>query len=275
MREIGAHLDHLVVESDNPERLAAFWADTLGMERMPLDGGAWLVAGDRRRLVFSAGAKQKLACLAFHFPDKAALDAYRAKLTAAGLTPGASASPLHAGGGFSVKDPDGNTVSFGLPDTARAGGPLPARLQHVGIRTLDPDAMVDFYSNRIGLVVSDRVQDDKGVLRAAFLRADPEHHTVAIFRAPEARLDHLSFDTRDILALRDWADAMGRKRIPIFWGVGRHGPGNDLFFMVKDPDENLLEISTELEVCKPDRPMGIWPNEQWTLNQWGPAIMRS
>lgn len=275
MREIGAHLDHLVVESDNPEKLATFWADVLGMQASPLAKGAWLCTGDKRRLVIAPGTKQKLACAAFHFADRAAMDAHKARLVAAGLTPAASASPLHADHGFSVKDPDGNTVSFGLPDSPRATSALPARLQHVGIRTLDPDAMVDFYSNKIGLVVSDRVQDDKGVLRAAFLRADPEHHTVAIFRAPEARLDHMSFDTRDILALRDWADGMGKKRVPIFWGVGRHGPGNDIFFMVKDPDENLLEISTELEICKPDRPMGVWPNEQWTLNQWGPAIMRS
>lgn len=275
MREIGAHLDHLVVESDNPERLAAFWSDLLGMESSPIANEAWLCTGDKRRLVIAPGARQKLSCAAFHFADRAALEAHRARLVAAGLAPATSSSPLHAESGYSVRDPDGNTVSFGLPDGPHAAGPLPARLQHVGIRTLDPDPMVDFYADKLGLMVSDRVQDDKGVLRAAFLRADPEHHTVAIFRAPDARLDHMSFDTDDITRLRDWADRMGKKRVPIFWGVGRHGPGNDIFFMVKDPDENLLEISTELEVCGPERAMGIWPNEQWTLNQWGPAIMRS
>ncbi len=135
--------------------------------------------------------------------------------------------------------------------------------------------MQAFYADKLGFVLSDRVEDDKGVLRAAFLRCDPEHHAVALFRAPDARLDHMSFDTADILRLRDWADRMGGHRVPIFWGLGRHGPGNDLFFMVKDPDENLIEISTELEVCAAERTMGIWPNEQWTLNQWGPAMMRS
>lgn len=92
----------------------------------------------------------------------------------------------------------------------------PAHLQHIGIRTLDPEAMLVFYVNTLGLLLSDRVEDDQGVLRAAFTRADSEHHTVSIFRAPEARLDHMSFDTTDILRLRDWADHMGRMRVPIF-----------------------------------------------------------
>lgn len=276
MKEIGAHLDHLVIEAENPERQAAFLADLLGMQASPLAGGAWLAAGEQRRVVYAPGKRNGLSCVAFHFPEgPAALAAYRARLEQSGLALAPSPSPLHAKDGFALRDPDGNAVSFGPADVARPGGPYPARLQHVGIRTLDPEAMQAFYVNKLGLLLSDRVEDDKGVLRAAFTRCDPEHHTVSIFRAPEARLDHMSFDTADVLRLRDWADRVGKKRVPIFWGIGRHGPGNDVFFMVKDPEDNLVEISTELEVCPADRPAGIWPNEQWTLNQWGPAVMRS
>ena len=75
--------------------------------------------------------------------------------------------------------------------------------------------------------------------------------------------------------LKNWADHMGRQRTTIVWGVGRHGPGNDVFFMVRDPDENLAEISSEIEVCKSDRPVGIWRHEERTLNLWGKAIMRT
>lgn len=276
MREIGAHLDHLVIEAENPEAQARFMAGLMGMQATPLSGGAWLAAGEQRRLVYVPGRRNALECLAFHFPaGAAALADYRRRLEAGGLELKPSPSPLHADGGFALRDPDGNAVSFGPAGEPRAAAVLPARLQHVGIRTLDPEAMQSFYVDRLGLLLSDRVEDDQGVLRAAFTRADPEHHTVSIFRAPEARLDHMSFDTTDILRLRDWADHMGRKRVPIFWGMGRHGPGNDVFFMVKDPEDNLVEISTELEICPADRPAGRWPNEQWTLNQWGPAVMRS
>jgi catechol-2,3-dioxygenase len=89
------------------------------------------------------------------------------------------------------------------------------------------------------------------------------------------RFDHQSFETPSWTDLRDWADHMARLKMPMAWGVGRHGPGNDVFFMVADPDGNLAEISSEIETCAVDRPVGLWPHEERTLNVWGRAIMRS
>ena len=59
------------------------------------------------------------------------------------------------------------------------------------------------------------------------------------------------------------------------WGPGRHGPGNNLFLFVHDPDGNWVELSAELEVVAPDRPTGTWPHEERTLNSWGSAPLRS
>jgi hypothetical protein len=96
-----------------------------------------------------------------------------------------------------------------------------------------------------------------------------------LFRAPEARFDHFSCEVADWTQLRDWADHMARSGIDLAWGIGRHGPGNDTFFMVRDADGNMGEISAELEVCQPGRAVGVWPHRPQTLNQWGVAIMRS
>lgn len=96
-----------------------------------------------------------------------------------------------------------------------------------------------------------------------------------LFRAAEARFDHLSCETRDAAAVIAWSDRMASHGIPIHWGIGRHGPGNDVFFMAQDPDGNLVEISADLEVCDASRPAGTWRHEQRTLNLWGTAIMRS
>jgi hypothetical protein len=57
------------------------------------------------------------------------------------------------------------------------------------------------------------------------------------------------------------------------WGPGRHGPGNNLFVFIEDPDGNWIEISAELEVIY-GRPAKEWPHAPYTLNQWGTAIMR-
>ena len=58
------------------------------------------------------------------------------------------------------------------------------------------------------------------------------------------------------------------------WGPGRHGPGNNLFVFIEDPDGNWIEISAELEIIQ-DRLIKDWPQEEKTLNLWGKAILRS
>ncbi|MDR7299464.1 hypothetical protein J2X16_004834 [Pelomonas aquatica] len=68
---------------------------------------------------------------------------------------------------------------------------------------------------------------------------------------------------------------MSKARHELAWGIGRHGPGNDTFFMVRDPDGNLAEISCDLEKCPENREAGRWCHEPRTLNLWGSAIMRS
>ena len=108
-----------------------------------------------------------------------------------------------------------------------------------------------------------------------FLRSDPEHHSFAAFRAPQSRADHHCYETNGWLDIRDWADRMASLRIPLWWGPGRHGPGNNLFFMIEDPDGHKVEFSAELELMPREMPHRTWPHEQRTLNLWGSAWMRS
>ncbi len=274
--ELGARLDHLCIQSPDPERLARFFERGFCMRASTL-GKRWQCVAPERHVLLEAGPANKTAFFAYGFATAEALATHRAALTKRGVALQGNPSPLFSASAFSVTDPDGNVAVFGVHRRAEERAPeaLSARLQHVVFRSPDLDAMVAFYSESIGFTVSDRVMDEGGILRACFMRTDPEHHALAVFRAPEARLDHHSYETGDWNDIRRWADHLAERRIPIFWGVGRHGPGNDLFFMVKDPDDNLVEISAEIEQCTADRPEGLWPHEQRTLNVWGQAIMRS
>lgn len=267
--EMGAALDHACLHSRQPEALAAFLEKAYALQRFAI-GGAWHCTGPERVFVVREGPPNSVGCFGFAFPSREALEAHRDWLPPAEPNP----SPLFDDTAFGFTDPDGNRIAFGLGEQAPSNERLPARLQHIAFRTPRIDEMVPFYES-IGFVVSDRVKDDEGVLRACFLRADAEHHALALFRADEARFDHLSCETRDVRAVVAWADRMASIGIPIHWGIGRHGPGNDVFFMVKDPEGNLFEISAEIEVCDADRPAGTWRHEQRTLNLWGTAILRS
>ena len=273
--ELRATLDHLCVQSADPDRLAQFYEVAYSVERKPIAGG-WQCEAPGRTLLVTSGRPNTVGCFAYRFGTRDALHGFRDTLRAKSLQLDTNVSLLFDDDAFSLTDPDRNVVAFGVRQVPATSGEesLPARLQHCAFRTANLDAMVDFYA-ALGFIVSDRVEDDAGVLRACFLRTDHEHHALALFGSPETRLDHISCETRDVGAITGWADRLSARHIPIHWGIGRQGLGNDIFFMVKDPDDNLIEISADLEICTPERPTGRWRHEPRTLNLWGTAIMRS
>ncbi|SOE06176.1 Glyoxalase/Bleomycin resistance protein/Dioxygenase superfamily protein [Variovorax sp. YR752] len=271
--EIGASLAALELYSSDPAAIASFYAKTFCLSCDPT-GGSIDCHADGRRLKVFAGQAGQLRRAVFRFHSRSDFDAHRRLLSTRGIQvsePGAS----H----YTVSDPDGRWITFLAPEVDRPMPPgdslLRARLQHFALRSPTPTKLVEFFVDDLGFVLSDRVLDAQGDLTAAFMRTDSEHHSLAIFRAPQASFDHFSCEAPDWQQLRDWADHMARTGTDLAWGIGRHGPGNDTFLMVRDPDGNMGEISAELEVCRPGRPAGVWPHRPQTLNQWGVAIMRS
>ena len=270
-----ATLHHLSRSSPEPERLARFYGELLGDRVDSLPGGAWLVAGPGRRLVVERGDKGSVPYFGMQMKDGAHLSSYRKTLERGGLTCEAVASPLFDSEAFSVTDPDSRRIVFGLSASDSTGGAgAPGRLQHFVCASTRLEEMLGFYRDALGMHESDRVLEGDA-LAAVFLRSDPEHHSFAAFRAPESRADHHCYETSSWNDIRDWADRMAELRIPLWWGPGRHGPGNNLFFMIEDPEGHKVEFSAELERLAAGVPYRTWPHEQRTLNLWGSAWMRS
>ena len=232
--------------------------------------------GYQRCIMISEGPRRTLGFGAYTFPDLEQLAGLHNRLQNDGVTINQSPCPILTDG-FSVTDPDGNCLVFGVdpPSQGSIPDPLVARLQHLVVATGNMQPMLDFYTNALGFKVSDRVEDDVGDLRACFVHSDEEHHSFAFFKAPTKRLDHHAYEAGDWNLIRDWADHMSSFEIPLKWGPGRHGPGNNLFFMVNDPDGNWVELSAELETITPERPVGLWPHTERSLNLWGPGMLRS
>jgi hypothetical protein len=270
-----ATLHHLRRESPEPERLARFYAELLGDASERLEGEAWRVRGPGRELIVGRGEAGAVPWYALAVRDAKHLERVRGELASRGCAIERSPSPLFSDGAFAVADPDGRRMVFGLPREPGTKGTGPeARLQHFVCASTQPAKLLEFCRDVIGMVESDRVLEG-GELAAVFLRSDPEHHSFAAFRAPQSRADHHCYETSCWNDIRDWADRMAQLRIPLWWGPGRHGPGNNLFFMIEDPDGHKVEFSAELERMPPEMPARSWPHEQRTLNLWGPAWMRS
>ena len=197
----------------------------------------------------------------------------RAQALAGGLEILSSPSPLFQPGAFAVQDPDGNVIAFGLGRHEPATSGLRGPLQHLTLATEDPRAIEAFYVDKLGFLPSDRVLAQDGTINTIFLRSNHEHHSLACFRQARRGIDHHSYEAGDWSVIKEWCDRMGERRVPIMWGPGRHGPGNNIFIFVEDPDGNWIEISAELEVIH-DRPVKVWKHEARTLNSWGRAILR-
>jgi len=270
-----AILHHLHLTSADPERLSRFYASLLELSSSRAGDGSYVLAGGQRRLLLSKGPDGTPSFIAFAVQDVAALERLRGKLAATVGDLEAVRSPLFSEGTFAIRDPQGRRVVFGVAPAKGYPDPRPGRLQHVVFQTTAIEPLVEFYVNRVGFAISDKVLDEDGSLAAFFLRSDHEHHSLAFFVGSKNELDHHAYETTCWNDIRDWGDRFGRERIPMFWGPGRHGPGNNLFFMVKDADGNKLELSAELETFTPDQPPRVWPNTEYTLNYWGSAWMRT
>ena len=283
MKQLVARLDHLEIMSPNPESLAVFYSRALQIKTAPSGDGRFLCEGPQRQVVLSKGEAGALGFIALRLPTREALEAQRQRLSAMSVAMAASPSPLFDDSAFSVTDPDGNRVVFGHCPQNDGGNDsnndgsngMAARLQHLALGTTSIAPMMAFYADVLGLRTSDNVFADDETLRATFLRADDEHHMVAIFLAGQKSFDHHCYEAGDWSLIRDWADYLAVEDIPLDWGPGRHGPGNNLFFMIRDPDHNWLEISAELEVVAQDKPVGRWVHCEKTLNTWGKAYLRS
>jgi catechol 2,3-dioxygenase len=176
---------------------------------------------------------------------------------------------------LSFSDPDGHRVELHLrqspgADAVAAGRRRPVGLHHITLSTPHVSSLVEFYVSVLGFAVSDRMGDS-----FMWLRCNREHHTVAIVEGPAAGLDHYCFEVEDWAQLKAWCDDLAAGDVSLSWGPGRHGPGNNLFVMLDDPDGVHIELSCEMERFWDDRVVYAdprnWAAEARTVNLWGPT----
>ena len=272
--EASAYLHHLKFLSADPAALTRFYCGTMQMALMRQDGDDYYLAGPGRRLIIGKGASKTLARIAFATRDGHGLGALRARAESEGLKPKPFATLLMADGAFAVTDPDGTEVVFGSAIKGLEPSGIKGPLQHLALATRSIQPVVDFYQGKLGFAVSDRIEAEDGRLMSCFMRSNHEHHTVTVFVQDRQGMDHHAYETGEWVGIRDWCDHFAARRIPLFWGPGRHGPGNNLFAFIEDPDGNRIEISAELEVVH-DRQVKVWPHTEHTVNLWGRGLIRA
>ncbi len=152
-----------------------------------------------------------------------------------------------------VRDLDGNRLELVVPkaDAAAANDASAGSPRHLGHVVLwTPAESIEqqeaFYA-RLGFQVSDRTH-----IGMSFLRCNTDHHSIALLKSKNGRtgLQHVAYDIGTVDdVMREFARlrAVGLECI---WGVGRHGPGNNVFSYYTDPVGNVIEYYGDMEVVQ-------------------------
>ena len=269
-------LHHLEIQSSNPERLANFYSNIMDMKIDKLSLDMFICDGPSRKIIITKGENKTLSYAGMVCRNENNLNEFREFLNQNELKLKDHNSGFYKSGSFSVEDPDKNKICFGVlkDKNSTVFNGIHAPLQHLTFASEDVVSFQNFYENKLGFQVTDRVTKNNGELATCFTTSNHEHHTIACFKSSKKGMDHHSYEAGDWNFIKNWCDHFASNNIKLMWGPGRHGPGNNLFVFIEDIDGNWIEISAELETVH-GRPVKNWSQEEKTLNLWGNAIMRS
>jgi len=133
----------------------------------------------------------------------------------------------------------------------------PIKLGHLAFVVPDPKEYADFYCRVLGFRVSDWIDD-----WFAFLRCGPDHHTVNFVRGKRTQMHHIAFELKDWAHIQAACDFLGLNKIPLIWGPGRHGPGHNIYTYHRNPDDQIVEMFTELDKML-DESLGCFDPRPW------------
>lgn len=169
------------------------------------------------------------------------------------------------------REPESRLVAHARP---AAGGSVvghPRKLGHVNFLTGSLDAQLRFYTEGLGMRITDWLGDD-----GVWLYINSDHHVMALINKGEAHFHHLAFDVVDIGQMRSALDHLGRHGRWLGWGPTRHGVGGNIASYVRIVEEEcFVELYCDMEQLQRDHQPRRWPDDRFSSNTWGPLPPRS
>lgn len=256
---------------------ADFYAEVWGLEVVESDTNhRWLrgSSDEHHVLELSLAEQNGLGRISFAVATPAEIDEAARRLLARGIVPLAGPGPLdQVGGGYGLRftDPEGRLLELSAQVEAVTprgrDAAVPVGVTHTVLNTTDIDASVAFYTEVLGMRVSDWSEH-----QMAFLRCNSDHHCVAFNQADWASLNHVAYE---MTSVDHFMRGLGRLRhhgIVPQWGPGRHGPGNNTFSYFTDPAGLVCEYTSEVAQIVEDAWIAkVWRRVPELSDLWGTA----
>jgi catechol-2,3-dioxygenase len=174
--------------------------------------------------------------------------------------------------GFSFRDPEGRLLSVIADDERHddtADAPdRPRKLSHVVINSVDARGIEDFYIDELGFKLTDRTR------RMAFIRCNSDHHSIAIVPTTIRTLHHIAFEMPSFDAVMRGIGRLREAGCELGWGIGRHGPGNNIFAYFVGTERIPIEYTAEVQQVDDSYQTGgpdDWKPPPGRMDQWGAA----
>jgi catechol 2,3-dioxygenase-like lactoylglutathione lyase family enzyme len=184
------------------------------------------------------------------------------------LVAGAKVSPAQAASAPTARAPLAGKGA--APSRSGAPSVRPRYLSHVLLFSRDVPAQVEFYTQTLGLRLSDRSGDIIAFLHAPHAS---EHHVLAFAKSEGRGLHHSSWVVEGVDDIGLGAERMRAAGYTNGWGLGRHVLGSNYFHYVQDPWGSFAEYSYGIDFVPADVEWiaGDHPPED-SFYVWGPPV---
>ncbi|MDB5618169.1 VOC family protein [Tardiphaga sp.] len=266
------------LETPDLPRSEQFYTSVWGLDLVTRhEGVTYLRASgtDHHVVALRQGDRPALRSITFRLHSDAAFETIASASLKHGATLLAGPAPNPAPDGgmvMSILAPNGGALRFVSGDMRHtdtlAGANRPTRLAHVNVNSTHVDGLAAFYEQALGFRLTDRSR------MMAFVRCNGDHHAIVIADAAVNGLNHVAFLMPDLEAVMRGSGRMIDAGFPIAWGVGRHGPGDNVFAYFIDPVGTVIEYTAE--VLQVDDGYAVRGPSEWVwppgrTDHWGIA----
>lgn len=256
---------------------ADFYENVWGLRTVERgDEGAWLRGtGDQHHVLQLTRAERNgLGRISFAVGTPAEVDEAARRLAGRGIEliagPGATGN-VGGGYGLAFADPEGRIVelvadTLAVPRLGREDA-VPVGVTHVVLNTVDIDAAVAFYTDVLGMRVSDWSEH-----QMAFLRCNSDHHSIAFNQAEWTAVNHVAYEMPSVDHFMRGIGRLRHHGISPLWGPGKHGPGDNTFSYFADPAGLVCEYTSGIAQIDEDQWLcRVWRRVPELSDMWGTA----
>ena len=234
------------------EKSADFYRNVWGLEDVVSTGDTIHMRGTAtEHHVLTLRQRPKAGFLGVHFaaasPDAVNRLHDQAKAYGASVDGAPAELSRDSGGGygFGMHSPEGQPIFISSDVQRHAPGredrSRPTKLTHVVLNASKTDDERAFFIDALGFRLSDSTD------MMEFVRCTHDHHSLALVRTEGPSLNHMAYEMPNIDGLMRGAGRMKQAGYNIEWGLGRHGPGNNVFTYFVEPNGFVTEYTADVE----------------------------